>query len=76
MKTNKEMVLASDALSSDGQMIAESLMKENGLSIEGLFNLLGQLQADIEMIERYLRQIDCAIDQAQHDIDCHISNHD
>jgi len=76
MKTNKETVLASDALCPDGRMMAECLMEKDGVSIERLFNLLAELQSNIERLERYLQQMDSAIDQAQYDIDCHIRNHD
>ena len=76
MKTNKETVLASDALSLDGRMMAKCLMEKDGVSIERLFNLLAELQSNIERLERYSQQMDSAIDQAQYDIDCHIRNHD
>lgn len=76
MKTNKEAVLASKTLTSDGRMMAKCLMKEDGVSIEGLFNLLGQLQSDVIELQRSVLDMDSAIDQAQYDIDCHIRDHD
>jgi hypothetical protein len=76
MKTNKEVVLASETLTSDGRMMAKCLMQEDGVSIEGLFNLLGQLQSDVIELQRSVRDMDSAIDQAQYDIDCHIRDHD
>lgn len=76
MKTNKETVLASDALSPDGRMMAKCLMEKDGVSIERLFNLLAELQSDIERLERYSQQMDSAIDQAQYDINSHINSHD
>ena len=76
MKTNKETVLASDALSPDGRMMAKCLMEQDGVSIERLFNLLGQMQSDIVEIQRQLQEMDYSIDQAQYDIDSHISDHD
>jgi hypothetical protein len=76
MKTNKETVLASDALSPDGRMMAKILMEKDGVSIERLFNLLAEFKSNIEQLERYSQQMDSAIDQAQYDIDCHIRNHD
>jgi hypothetical protein len=69
MKPNKEIVLASDALSPDGRIMAKCLMKENGLSIERLFNVLGEFQSDIIELRR-------AIEDTQYDIDSHIRNHD
>ena len=76
MKISKEAIITSEALSSEGRVMANHLMKENGMSIERLFNLLAELQSNIERLERYSRQMDSAIDQAQYDIDCHIRNHD
>lgn len=69
MTTHKETVLASDELSLDGRMMAKCLMKENGLSIERLFNILGEFQSDIIELRR-------AIEDTQYDIDSHIRNHD
>jgi len=69
MKTNKETVLDSDELHPDGRMMAKCLMKENGLSIERLFNVLGEFQSDIIELRR-------AIEDTQYDIDSHIRNHD
>lgn len=69
MKTNKETVLASDYLSLDGRMIAKCLMEKNGMSIERLFNLLGQFQSDIISLQREL-------EEAQRDINQHIRDHD
>lgn len=69
MKTNKEKVLASDYLSSDGRMMAKYLMEEDSLSIERLFNLLGQFQSDIIELQREL-------EMTQYDINSHIKSHD
>ena len=76
MKTNKETVLASDYLSSDGRMMAECLMEKDGVSIERLFNLLAQFKNDIAEIKDGLLHMDSAIDQAQYDINSHINSHD
>ena len=76
MKTNKETVLASDALSPDGRMMAKCLMEKDGVSIERLFNFLGQLQSDIVQIQGELQEMSYDIDQAQYDIASHISSHD
>lgn len=69
MTTYKEIVLASDELSLDGRMMAKCLMKETGLSIERLFNLLGQLQSEIIELQREL-------EMTQYDINSHINSHD
>jgi hypothetical protein len=69
MKTNKETVLASDYLSLDGRMMAKCLMEQDGVSIERLFNLLGQFQSEIIELQRQ-------VEDAQCDINNHISNHD
>jgi hypothetical protein len=69
MKTNKETVLASSILSPDGRMMAKCLMEEDGVSIERLFNLLGQFQSDIMELQREL-------DDARYEIDYHIRHHD
>lgn len=69
MTTHKETVLASDELSLDGRMMAKCLMKENGLSIERLFNLLGQFQSEIIELQREL-------EMTQYDINSHIKSHD
>jgi isocitrate dehydrogenase len=69
MKTNKETVLASDELSPEGRMMAKCLMKQNGLSIERLFNLLGDFQSDIIKLQRQL-------DDEQYDIKPDIVNYD
>lgn len=69
MKTNKETVLASDYLSLDGRMMAKCLMEQDGVSIERLFNLLGQFQSEIIELQRQ-------VEDAQYDINAHISNHD
>lgn len=69
MKTNKETVLDSDYLSSDGRMMAKCLMEKDGVSIERLFNLLGQFQSEIVELQREL-------ESAQYDINAHIRNHD
>lgn len=69
MKTNKETVLASDALSSEGRMMAKYLMEKDGVSIERLFNLLGQFQSDISELQREL-------EMTQYDINSHIKSHD
>ena len=76
MKSNKEKILTSDALSLDGRMMAMRLMKEDGLSIEKLFNILGQLQSDVIELRRELREVDRATDIVQSEFNDHISNHD
>lgn len=75
MKMNKETVLASDKLTDDGRMMAKCLMKENGLSVERLFNLLGDLQKDVIELQRCVNQMYSDIDRAQFDIDYHINGH-
>ena len=69
MKTNKETVLASDCLSPDGRMMAKCLMEKDGVSIERLFNLLGQFQSEIIELQREL-------EITQYDINSHINSHD
>jgi hypothetical protein len=69
MKTNKETVLASNILSPDGRMMAECLMEKDGVSIERLFNLLGQIQSDVVELQNYSEQMN-------YDINSHIMNHD
>ena len=69
MKTNKETVLASDALSLDGRMMAKCLMEQDGVSIERLFNLLGQFQSEIIELQRQ-------VEDTQYNINDHIRNHD
>lgn len=69
MKTNKETVLASDALSLDGRMMAKCLMEKDGVSIERLFNLLGQFQSEIIELQRQ-------VEDTQYDINARIRNHD
>jgi len=76
MKTNKEVVFASETLTSDGRMMAKCLMQEDGVSIEGLFNLLGQLQSDVIELQRSLRDMDGKIDEVQCDLGYHIRSHD
>jgi hypothetical protein len=72
---NKETVLASDKLTDDGRTMAKCLMKENGLSVERLFNLLGDLQKDVIELQRCMNQMYGDIDRAQFDIDYHINSH-
>lgn len=76
MKTNKEVVLASETLTSDGRMMAECLMQEDGVSIEGLFNLLGQLQSDVIELQRSVRDMEPKIEEIECDLGYHIRSHD
>lgn len=76
MKTNKEAVLASKTLTSDGRMMAKCLMQEDGVSIEGLFNLLGQLQSDVLELQRFARDMEPKIEDIQCEINWHLRTHD
>jgi len=69
MKTNKETVLASDALSPEGRMMAKCLIKKDGVSIERLFNLLGEFQSEIVVLQRQ-------VDDVHYDIKYHSHGHD
>jgi hypothetical protein len=80
MKTNKETALASSILSPDGRMMAKCLMEEDGISIERLFNLLGQFQSDIMELQRELNdaryEINRELNDARYEINYHIRHHD
>lgn len=52
MKNDRETVMRSTHLSFSGRLVADRIMKDNGVSIEQLCNLIGQLEDRIEGLER------------------------
>ena len=51
MKTDREVVTGSRYLTSSGRMIADRIMRDHGVSIEELCNIIGRLEDRIDELE-------------------------
>lgn len=51
MKTDRETVLSSRHLTGSGWMVADRIMRDGGVSIEELCNIIGRLEDRIDELE-------------------------
>lgn len=51
MKTDRETVMDSRHLTDSGRLVADRIMRDNGVSIEELCNIIGRLEDRIEELE-------------------------
>jgi hypothetical protein len=52
--SNKQRVLLSQLISPSGRQVAETIMTEDGIMLERLFNYIGELEGRIKSLSMYI----------------------